>query len=402
MRMPWSRSVPPMSLARRSIDALLLIGLAGCGARIVPAEGPGPMVERSDISATVFLIGDAGAPRPGGEPVLLALEALLATAPDSTLVLFLGDNVYPRGVPDPGDPGAPEAERRLAAQVALSARAPVVFIPGNHDWDKSGAEGWDRIRRQGRLIAEQSGGRARLVPEQGCPGPARLDLGTGLRLLLLDTEWWLHHGEKPGAGSECPEATQAEVVAALQVELAEGWDRQVIVAAHHPLLSGGPHGGYFGVMDHLFPLREVNSALFIPLPVIGSAYPIARSNGASDQDMSGAANIQMRAALESAFVCYPPAIFAAGHEHGLQVLDRGAAPLLAVSGAGIYGHTSPLRGMPETRLALSEAGFMRVDLLLDGRLRLSVLTVDRAGMAHQVYATMLPAAGRERVAQCAG
>jgi hypothetical protein len=36
---------------------------------------------------------------------------------------------------------------------------------------------------------------------------------------------------------------------------------------------------------------------------------------------------------------------------------------------------------------------MRVDLLRDGRLRVGVLTVDRAGVPREVYAELLPPAG---------
>jgi hypothetical protein len=51
--------------------------------------------------------------------------------------------------------------------------------------------------------------------------------------------------------------------------------------------------------------------------------------------------------------------------------------------------------LPETRLALSKAGFMRADLLRDGRLRVGVMTVSRNGEPEEVYAEMLPAARRE-------
>jgi hypothetical protein len=181
-------------------------------------------------------------------------------------------------------------------------------------------------------------------------------------------------------------------VARLEALLRDADGRQVIVAAHHPLLSGGPHGGYFSLSDHLFPLRNLNPALFIPLPIIGSLYPIARSFGISAEDLDGPPYRRLRAALDSAFACAPPAIFAAGHEHGLQLLDRGRPPLLAVSGAGIYGHESFLQRLPETRFALAKGGFMRVDLLRDGRLRLGVVEATSAGEPRELYARLLPAA----------
>lgn len=219
-----------------------------------------------------------------------------------------------------------------------------------------------------------------------------VDVSAGLRLLVLDTEWWLFPHEKPGEDSACPTRTASQVETRLAELLHESAGRQVIVAGHHPLLSGGPHGGYFSLLDHLFPLRYVNPALFVPLPILGSAMPVARSFGVSAEDLNGGPYRRLRAALDSAFTCAPPAIYAAGHEHGLQLLDRGRPPLLAVSGAGIYGHESALQRLPETRLALAKGGFMRVDLLRDGRLRLGVIEASRAGEPREVYAEMLPAA----------
>jgi hypothetical protein len=219
-----------------------------------------------------------------------------------------------------------------------------------------------------------------------------VDAPGGIRLVLLDTEWWLFPHEKPGEGSACATHTAQEVVARLRQVLGRSAGRPVIVAGHHPILSGGPHGGYFSLSDHLFPLRVLNSALFLPLPVIGSAYPIARGLGISAEDLSSGPYQRFRTALDSAFACAPPAIYATGHEHGLQLLDRGRPPLLAVSGAGIAGHESSLQRLPETRLASSSGGFMRVDLLRDGRLRLAVIEASSAGEPREVYAEELPPA----------
>jgi hypothetical protein len=349
----------------------------------------------NDIVASVILIGDAGAPNAAGEPVLEAAQHALAGRPDSTILLFLGDNVYPLGIPDSGDRSFQDAVRRLRAQVDLSREAPAVFVPGNHDWDKSGSDGLVRIRRQGALIAELGQGRARMLPLDGCPGPEVVDVSSGLRLVLLDTEWWLFSHDKPGPGSACATHTESEIVAALQRVLQASAGRQVIVAGHHPLLSGGPHGGYFSLSDHIFPLRGINSALYIPLPIIGSLYPALRGGtGMSSEDLNSGRYLRLRAALDTAFACRPPALYAAGHEHTLQVLDRGRPPLLAVSGVGIAGHQSHVERIPETRLALAQGGFMRADLLRDGRLRLAVITATERGDPHEVFALVLATADR--------
>lgn len=380
-----------MTPARAGLP-LVALGLAACATNYAPSTSAAP-APPEQIAATVFLIGDAGAPAAGGEPVLEALHRELARRAPATFVLYLGDNVYPLGLPDSADPAFPEAARRLRAQIDVVGDLPMAFVPGNHDWDRSGEDGLARIRRQGRFIARYSGGRARLLPRDGCPGPEVADVSPGLRLILLDTEWWLFPHAKPDARSGCEPGSEQAVTRRLTELLREASGRQVIVAGHHPLLSGGPHGGYFPLGDHLFPLRKLHPALWIPLPIIGSIYPIARDFGVSPEDLHSGPYRRLRAALDTAFACDPPAVYAAGHEHGLQLLDRGRPPLLAVSGAGIYGHESHVEMIPETRLAMAKPGFMRADLLRDGRLRLAVLRVSRSGEPGEVYATMLPRAG---------
>lgn len=390
-----------MSRARSRLP-LVALGLVACATNYIPSTTVAPVVPEQ-IAATVFLIGDAGAPAVGGEPVLEALRSQLAGHPPATLVLYLGDNVYPRGLPDSADPSFPEAARRLRAQLEVAADVPMLFIPGNHDWDRSGKDGLARIRRQGRFIARESGARARLLPRTGCPGPEAADVSPGLRLILLDTEWWLFPHARPDGRSGCDPGSDGDVTGKLARLLHEAAGRQVIVAGHHPLLSGGPHGGYFPLGDHLFPLRNLHPALWIPLPIIGSIYPIARDLGVSSEDLRSGPYRRLRAALDTAFACDPPAVYAAGHEHGLQLLDRGRPPLLAVSGAGIYGHESHVEMIPETRLATAKPGFMRADLLRDGRLRLAVVRVSRSGEPREVYAAMLPrasAAGGGRCSAC--
>ena len=345
----------------------------------------------AEVASTLLLIGDAGNPAPGGEPVLQALTRMAAAAPERTTVVFLGDNVYPRGMPEPGSRDRPEAERRLRDQIRAVAAAgvPAIFIPGNHDWAKHAATGWAAIRRQEAVI-RSDGGPVVLLPGGGCPGPAVVDVGARVRLVLLDTQWWLHGGPKPEPpDTSCDPDTAAGVVDSVRGALRSAGRRTVIVAGHHPLESGGEHGGHFGWKDHLFPLRKVASWLWLPLPLLGSIYPLARQHGVSAQDLSGADNRRMRAALGEAFRPRAPLVYVSGHEHALQVLQPGCAPYVLVSGAGILGHEGPVAWRKDTRFASSAAGFMRLDVLDDGRVRLGVWAVDRGGAAAERFSTWL-------------
>ncbi|HKT61037.1 MAG TPA: hypothetical protein VJQ46_13385, partial [Gemmatimonadales bacterium] len=193
--------------------------------------------------------------------------------------------------------------------------------------------------------------------------------------------------------------TEQEVSDSLLGALRDKGPRQAIVLDHHPLRSGGEHGGSFTLVDHIFPLRNIKSWLWIPLPLIGSLYPIARQHGISNQDLSGRKYGEMVRALEAVFARYPPLVMASGHDHDLQVI-RGGRPDITnaayqlVSGAGILGHTGLVRSVHGSLFERDAAGFMRLDVTRDGRIRLSVTTVARdgkqsAGAAAEVFSLWL-------------
>ncbi len=361
---------------------MALLVVASCGGNPRPAPPPVPLPASEEIEATLFLIGDAGAPVPGGDPVLGALTREIGDHGARSIVVFLGDNIYPSGMPDSTDPYRAEAERRLDAQldVLRNTGARGFVIPGNHDWNRFSPGGWEAIRRQEMHIRRRGNPRAALLPGDGCPGPSVLDIGPRLRLIFLDTQWWLQPPPKPvHPTSSCPADSPGEVSDSLQAALQGSGARHVFVFGHHPLVSGGPHGGYFEWTEHIFPLRYLASWLWIPMPIIGSTYPLSRKWGMWPQDLSDPDYTRMRAALEDALTDHAPLVFASGHDHSLQVLGGRGAKYQLVSGAGYYGHTSPVTWRTETLYATRASGFMRLDVLTSSRVRLEVVTVDAAG-----------------------
>jgi hypothetical protein len=368
----------------------LIAAFSGCISNAPPPPAPVPALSPDLIETSLYLIGDAGAPDTVREPVLQALRQELGLRKGRRVVVFLGDNIYPRGLPAPGKPTRRNAEFNLAAQVETitASGASGFFVPGNHDWAKHGEGGWSAMKRQAEFIDSAGGGLVSLRPRGGCPGPEVVDLATRLRLVLLDTQWWLHPGPKPrDPHSSCPTDAEVEIVDSLRAALLAASSRLVVVAAHHPLVSGGVHGGYFSWKDHIFPLRAAESSLWIPLPWLGSLYPTARQHGISSQDVPSRAYQRMIAAFRRAFAGAPPALYASGHDHNLQVIADGPARLHLVSGAGIYGHTSEVTRIHGTLFARDASGYARLELPRSGRARLAIVEVDQSGRGREVFST---------------
>lgn len=374
-------------MSRTGAVLCTLLGVAGCAGAPATSQ-PVPKLPPEQLAVTLYLIGDAGDPNPAGEPVLQALGRELVSGGRERVVLFLGDNAYPRGLPAPGDPERPEAERRLTAQVkaVIDGNATGYFVLGNHDWARYGKEGWSAARRQEAFVDSVGAGRVLLLPRDGCPGPSTVDIAGQVRLILLDTQWWLHPGPKPkDPTSTCPADADDEIVDSIRSAIRGAAGRLVVVAGHHPLATGGEHGGYFGWKDHLFPLRQFG--VWLPLPLIGSLYPSARQQGISPQDVTSRAYQHFIKALTRAFANQSPALYAAGHDHNLQVIAGGAVPIELVSGGGIYGHSGRATRIHGTLFAQQASGFGRLDLSASGRGRLAIIEVDQAGNSHEAFST---------------
>jgi hypothetical protein len=274
-------------------------------------------------------------------------------------VLFAGDNVYPAGIHDAGHPSHAMDTLRLRAQLdvlggpnAQRYRTTGYFVAGNHDWgNMSGPQGLERLRNQERMIErarEAEGLLVDLLPEAGEPGPALLDVGEGVRILALDTHWWLQ---------ERSSFLKEAVFAAVEEGIRSAGERHVVVAAHHPFASGGAHGG--------------------PLPVwegLGIVW-LLRQTGSLVQDLNSVVYRDLLFGLKEVFTRVPrPLIWAAGHDHSLQVLEDVAPdePFWnLVSGAG--SKTTDVAHVRGMLYGDDRPGYMRVTFMQNGNVYLHVL-----------------------------
>ena len=367
------KRLPPRAIA----FALTCVGSVGChGSQVHYAPGPPPPEPRT-ATATLYLLGDGGYASPGRAMVLQhlgdELDRVSRAAPERPIaVVFLGDNIY--------DLGAREAFKEtdlahLAAQMAPLGRAPRargVFLPGNHDWAKGADDeiGDAAIAIQQAWLDEIGGDRidVEMLPGDGCPGPASLEVGPDLRLVLLDTEALLRSATVGCGGPE-------RFAERLRDDLSRNADRAVVLAAHHPMATGGPHGGNIG--------------LFQRGPLL---YYLTKKSGLSVQDLSSPAYSDMieelRTAIEASGV--EPLAFAAGHDHSLQVIrmtEPGSPRFQLVSGSA--SKSGPARRIRGTRYASDAHGYMRLDIG-PSEARLTVFAVDETGEAvTEVYGCLL-------------
>ncbi|TGE14392.1 metallophosphoesterase [Hymenobacter elongatus] len=290
----------------------------------------------SALRYRLALVGDLGAVATDGhDPVLNLLQQWLGEAGEASGVVILGDNVYPTGIPAPTHPGRAVAERRMNIQLDAfrSYAGRVVFLSGNHDWNKGRPDGYQYLLRQEAYVLQNLPA-AHYLPPKGCPGPVTLQLAEGLLLVVLNTQWWVQHGPRPlGPEFGCTALNETEPFEQLHELLEHNRHQQIVIAGHHPLYSNALHGGKFTAKQHLFPLTAAHKRAYVPLPVLGSLFPVYRQLIGAEEDMAHPRYRKMRRRLLRVLHQFPNIIYAAGHDHNLQYFHYRKGHYL-VSGSG--------------------------------------------------------------------
>ena len=275
--------------------------------------------QEDTIIQRIVLIGDAGELNKGVHPVVDAVRKNIKLD-KNTSVFFLGDNLYKAGLPNDQSANYVASRAILDSQLSVAEKTPakVYMIPGNHDWENGGRGGYDAIIREQLYVDFLRIPNVKYFPEDGCPGPVEISLGNDVTVIVFDSQWWLHPYDKPEIESDCNSKTKEELVTQIQEIATRNSKKLVILACHHPFKSNGTHGNAYTLKQHIFPFTELRKNLYIPLPVLGSIYPLARGVFGSPQDLKHPVYANMVGQISEALKDIPNLVFISGHDHNLQ------------------------------------------------------------------------------------
>jgi hypothetical protein len=294
------------------------------------------MAQTDSVVQRVFLVGDAGELHNGKHEVVDKLRELVNWDDPINSLIFLGDNIYPFGMPMKSNGREyMEAKKIIDYQIGLTKgkKARTFFIPGNHDWENGKTGGWQRAMNQVDYINSQEQNNIKAYPLNGCPGPVVEELNDKVVVVFVDSQWFLYLHDKPGPGSNCDAKTVEEFGIELQEIAASHKNQLLIVATHHPLYSFGIHGGHeYGWKEWFFPLTVLNRYAYVPIPFV---YPLVRKVFGNVQDVNHPLYRTMVSTIENALINskHPNYITASGHEHNLQLILKDSIHYI-VSGSG--------------------------------------------------------------------
>ena len=316
------------------------------------------------IDHTFFLVGDAGnADEEQAQQTLELLHQRLKKASKKSTLLFLGDNIYPKGFPSDkksGDKALAETKLKNQLKLADGYRGKTIFIPGNHDW-YSGIKG---LELQADFVTKHLNDKKAFLPRKSCPiEDVKIDSIT--TLITIDSEWFLEDwDDHPTINDNCEIKTREAFFEELESLLNKNQEKTVVLAIHHPLLSNGTHGGQFSLEKQLFPLEKK-----IPLPVIGSFINLLRkTSGVSPQDIQNKQYTIYAKRIKTLLQKQKNVIVVSGHDHNLQYISNENIQQI-ISGAGSKSEAA--RAVNENDFSYGGNGYATLTLFKSGDAKVS-------------------------------
>ncbi|GAA3773983.1 metallophosphoesterase [Corallibacter vietnamensis] len=305
-----------------------------------------------EIEHSFYLIGDAGnSPIGTKTKALQVFEEALNNAQKNSTAFFLGDNIYPKGLPKEGAKGYEFAKHQLDVQLdaVKNFKGRTIFLPGNHDWYSDGLKG---LERQEDYIDDVLGKNS-FLPENGCAIENKT-VTDNIELIFVDAKWYITNWDNhPTINDKCDIRTRETFLAEFESRIKKARGKTTIVAMHHPMYTNGPHGGQYSFMEHMK-----------PIPVLGTLKNLLRkTTGVSPEDIQNKRYNELRKRIITIAQENNHVIFVSGHDHNLQYLVEDNLTQI-ISGSG--SKSTPTRNVGSGLFSSSESGFARLDVYKDG------------------------------------
>lgn len=286
-------------------------------------------LDESNIDYEVYLVGDIGA---NDNLVLSDIVDLIKTqlreSDIKQSVIFLGNSISENGFPEEEDPEYEKMDQQIdhCVEVLKDYTDKLFFIPGNSEWYDGQDYTSTALSNVEDYIESKVDGRNIFVPSHGCGEPKLVDLTDDLALMLIDSQWILE-GDRSDERSraQCEIDYEENLIAYMKEKLSKCKNKNVIVAAHHPVFSNGKTGGNYGWSSNL-----------LPAPIIGSILTVIKKVNGGQQKFSHPQYQTYRNVIDEVLDDHEGIIFASAHDKNMQYeLQDKNHYVIAGSGAAV-------------------------------------------------------------------
>ena len=157
---------------------------------------------------TLFLVGNIGSLNllQNRSPTLQILQKDLEKADDNSTLIFLGNNIAPKGLraKKSDDRASGEAQLEKQFQAISNFKGQTFYIPGHLDWKAGQKKGLKAVKRQenfiekhfNRNLPDEDDWNNYFLPDDGCGDPIKVKLHKDIVLVFIDSQWWLQDWKK--------------------------------------------------------------------------------------------------------------------------------------------------------------------------------------------------------------
>jgi hypothetical protein len=423
-----SQEVVGMRRKRAANWIAVLLTTASCSRVYIghPSMPPVPSIEEE---AVVYVLGDLGIDNDSFRQVVRSLQEDVEKDGVEPLLLAVGDNLYHAGLPrvsEQASASGQEAIDRLRSIATLlcsvqfhGRSVPLVLVPGNHDYDGDalkhdrrlgditrwyfpdalkivGTEGWTMMPGDPESIGAKDSADLyrKLYENDDVPStlatfmkPRALTLGQGaLTVVGIDSELLL---DLYATDAELADAYLSE----LERTLSGSRSTWTLVAAHHPLATGGAHHPGLPQRFFLGPGWPQYPAPWHKLLIwAGPFITLGRWAVHSRQDIHNGAYEQYRHQLYQVLRDTNTDLMLAGHDHNTQLIRLSEAfedshdrererPLQVLTGE--VSKVDPVAKQKGTVFYHADGGYVRIAV---SRERIELEAKNRRGETIDKYA----------------
>ena len=313
------------------------------------------VADSTKVAHTFYFLGDAGYVMMNDSlGHLYHLKSELKGKDKTNTVIFLGDNIYPKGMPKKDHEGRELAEHRIDAQIDIveDFDGKTIFIPGNHDYYNGSAKG---LKREENYILKKMNNKDSFLPKNGCP-LEKINITDELVLIVIDSQWYLDNWDKnPTKNDNCDIKNREQFFQEFESLIKKNANKTTIIAIHHPLFTGGPHGGQFSFNI----LQSIPNLL-------------RKTSGVVNQDLQNNYYRTLKKRLVTLSQYGHKVIFASGHEHSLQYLTKDNLPQIV---SGSASKTTAVRLVSGSEFALASLGYAKLEVMKNGASKVNYYSI---------------------------
>jgi hypothetical protein len=306
----------------------------------------------SNIDYELYLVGDIGASNSdvSKSGIVDLIKSELVKTDTEKSVVFLGNTLSNTGfneIEESSDFKKSDLAVEACIKNLKDHTDKVYFIPGNAEWYDGQNYTTTALENAEEYIQSKVDGKNIFAPSHGCGEPKVVKLTSDLLLVLVDSQWVLQ-GDRSDerTRSGCEIDTEQELVIFLKEILAKNKNKNVIIAAHHPVYSNGKTGGNYGLKSHL-----------LPLPILGSIFTGAKKIGGGEQKFGNPKYETYRGVMNLVLSNFEGVIHASAHDKNLQY-HKEKDNHYVVAGSG--SEVDYVRKGGTAEFALMEKGFTKI------------------------------------------